>query len=50
MERYNFLAVEKKWREDKFANKVKNTKADKKFYCLEMFTVSTVGPVSLERL
>ena len=37
MERYNFLAVEKKWREDKFANKVKNTKADKKFYCLEMF-------------
>ncbi|MEC7137172.1 MAG: leucine--tRNA ligase [Pseudomonadota bacterium] len=37
MERYNFLAVEKKWREKKIANTVQNTKSDKKFYCLEMF-------------
>ena len=37
MERYNFLAVEKKWREDKEANSVQNSKGNKKFYCLEMF-------------
>ena len=37
MERYNFLAVEKKWRANKSANSVKNSNADKKFYCLEMF-------------
>ena len=37
MERYNFLAVEKKWREDNNANSVKNPSASKKFYCLEMF-------------
>ena len=37
MERYNFTAVEKKWREDKLANSLVNSKSDKKFYCLEMF-------------
>jgi leucyl-tRNA synthetase len=37
MERYNFTAVEKKWREDKLANSLINPKAKKKFYCLEMF-------------
>ena len=37
MERYNFLAVEKKWREDNNANSVKDPSANKKFYCLEMF-------------
>ena len=37
MERYNFVAVEKKWREDTSVNSVKNQNSDKKFYCLEMF-------------
>ena len=37
MERYNFVAVEKKWRDNKSANNLINSKADKKFYCLEMF-------------
>ena len=37
MERYNFSAVEKKWRKDKLANSLTNLKAKKKFYCLEMF-------------
>ena len=37
MERYNFIAVEKKWRADKLANSLINPKAKKKFYCLEMF-------------
>ena len=37
MERYNFLAIEKKWRENKSANNVLNHSASKKFYCLEMF-------------
>ena len=37
MERYNFVAVEKKWREDTSINSVKNQTSDKKFYCLEMF-------------
>ena len=37
MERYNFLAVEKKWRDSADANKVLNHSASKKFYCLEMF-------------
>ena len=37
MQRYNFLAVEKKWRENKSSNSVANSKANKKFYCLEMF-------------
>jgi len=37
MERYNFLAVEKKWREIKSSMSVKNSKAKKKYYCLEMF-------------
>ncbi len=37
MERYNFLAVEKKWRENISANKVLNPTAKEKFYCLEMF-------------
>ena len=37
MQRYNFLAVEKKWRENNSANSVANLKANKKFYCLEMF-------------
>ena len=32
MERYNFTAVEKKWREDKLANSLVNSKSDKKFY------------------
>ena len=37
MERYNFLAVEKKWRENKTANNVLNNSSKNKFYCLEMF-------------
>ena len=37
MERYNYLAVEKKWREKPSAMTVKNNKSSKKFYCLEMF-------------
>ena len=37
MERYNFLTIEKKWRENKSAISVSNPKANKKFYCLEMF-------------
>ena len=37
MERYNFLAVEKKWRNNKIANSVIRSSATKKFYCLEMF-------------
>ena len=37
MERYNFLAIENKWRNNKEANCVNNSKAKNKFYCLEMF-------------
>ena len=37
MERYNFVAIEKKWRENTAANSVKNQSSNKKFYCLEMF-------------
>jgi len=37
MERYNFTAVEKKWRETKSANSLINLNSKKKFYCLEMF-------------
>ncbi len=37
MERYNFLAVEKKWRNNKTANNVLNNSSKNKFYCLEMF-------------
>ena len=37
MERYNFLKVEKKWRNIKSALSVANKKSKKKYYCLEMF-------------
>ena len=37
MERYNFLAIEKKWREHSSANSVQNVNSKKKYYCLEMF-------------
>ncbi len=37
MERYNFLAIEKKWRANKKANSVKIEGSKNKFYCLEMF-------------
>ena len=37
MERYNFLKIEKKWREIKSAVSVENSKSKKKYYCLEMF-------------
>ena len=37
MERYNFHKIEKKWREHEHAFSVKNQKAKKKYYCLEMF-------------
>ncbi len=37
MERYNFLAVEKKWRKNVSANSVKNNNSKTKYYCLEMF-------------
>ena len=37
MERYNFSAVEKKWRNKKSSSSVVNTKAKNKYYCLEMF-------------
>ncbi len=37
MERYNFLNIEKKWRENKSINAVHNNKSEKKYYCLEMF-------------
>ncbi len=36
MERYNFHAIEKKWR-DKLGSKKLENKTGKKFYCLEMF-------------
>ena len=36
MERYNFHAIEKKWR-DKLGSKKLENKMGKKFYCLEMF-------------
>ena len=37
MERYNFHKVEEKWRNDKISSSVKNSKSQKKYYCLEMF-------------
>ena len=37
MERYNFLKIEKKWRENRFASSVENINSKKKYYCLEMF-------------
>ncbi|MDA8822610.1 leucine--tRNA ligase [Candidatus Pelagibacter bacterium] len=37
MERYNFLAIEKKWREKKTAVSVENKSYKKNYYCLEMF-------------
>ena len=37
MQRYNFLAVEKKWRENTSSNSVAKSRANKKFYCMEMF-------------
>ena len=37
MERYNFKAVEKKWRGNKIANSLIKNNARKKFFCLEMF-------------
>ena len=37
MDRYNYLAVEKKWQEKSTAMTVQSDKSTKKFYCLEMF-------------
>ena len=37
MERYNFQTIERKWRNNPSFNSVKNKKAKKKYYCLEMF-------------
>ena len=37
MERYNFLAIEKKWRNNNLTSSVKNINSEKKYYCLEMF-------------
>ena len=37
MERYNFQTIERKWRNKTSFNSVKNEKAKKKYYCLEMF-------------
>ena len=37
MERYNFLKIEKKWRENNNATSVVNNSSKKKYYCLEMF-------------
>ena len=37
MERYNFVKVEKKWQSNNSSTSVKNSKAKKKFFCLEMF-------------
>ena len=37
MERYSFQSIEKKWRDKKSFCSVKNNKATKKYYCLEMF-------------
>ncbi len=37
MERYNFQAIEKKWQSIFAKEKLFNSKASKKFYCLEMF-------------
>ncbi len=37
MERYNFQIIERKWRNNPSFNSVKNKKAKKKYYCLEMF-------------
>ena len=40
MERYNFLAVEKKWREIKSSMSVKNSKAKKKILLLRDVSLS----------
>ncbi len=37
MERYNFLQIEKKWRNKIYSTSVKNESSSKKYYCLEMF-------------
>ena len=37
MERYNFLKIEKKWRDRVSSTSVKNRSSSKKYYCLEMF-------------
>ena len=37
MERYNCLAVEKKWQQKFSKETLKREKSKKKFYCLEMF-------------
>ncbi len=37
MERYSFQNIERKWRSSKTFTSVKNDKAKKKYYCLEMF-------------
>ena len=37
MERYSFQTIERKWRNKTSFNSVKNEKAQKKYYCLEMF-------------
>ena len=37
MERYNFQKIERKWNKIKSFTSVKNDKAKKKYYCLEMF-------------
>ncbi len=37
MERYNFLQIEKKWRDKDISISVKNSNSQKKYYCLEMF-------------
>ena len=37
MERYSFQKIEDKWQKDLTANSVRNSKSNKKYYCLEMF-------------
>jgi len=37
MERYNFSAIENKWRSEISFNSIQNSNSKKKFYCLEMF-------------
>ncbi len=37
MERYSFQKIERKWRNSQTFTSVKNVKAKKKYYCLEMF-------------
>ena len=48
MDRYNFLKVEKKWRDNPIASSVINSKSEKKYYCFRNVSLplgkNTYGP------